>query len=555
MTNKEITLDKQVEEDIEKVKEIVSRAYFIPNGKKEKARTLYSAVNEQLSNGTRNSGQQINYLEAYENTLSVFRAASYELRKEMDVLTLEQKLGAEEKSLEVKKELTAETAKKIDEQTEEIRKQIADAIFFSNRYALYFAGQVGLSLLNSNKADVKNMFSFGTQYDASKDRDSLTGMLAKMATEDLTRIITEKNTKGEKADDNELKYTLEAIFTSWVSQFNWKTFKDIAEKYKVADLKLIFRNFSTQLGEFKSKSDRVEIDDKFMGINKKDIIGNEEYVSELWESMKRLLFWNGEKRENPLNPPASIFTFGEPGGGKTFTAHALTRSLAELAEEKGIPLKAFTFSITDIGSTYKDETPLKLNAIIEEINQHQGPVVMYMADADAVIPSRENYHATPEDIKLAGVFFSMFDGTRIPKGKFLPIMDANFTDKMGEAIKSRITSAKLLYLKRFSKPEEFADYAKGYMTKGNSTVGVKENEWLEIGQYLLDSGLNNREISNLLTNLRGDFKVPEELLGKGYEEAVNFRDNYLKSITKARILEEFETFTQTRMEIDRKSQE
>jgi hypothetical protein len=269
--------------------------------------------------------------------------------------------------------------------------------------------------------------------------------------------------------------------------------------------------------------------------------------------LKRLLCWDESRRENPLSPPQATFTFGDPGGGKTFTAHGLIREAAELAKRKGLPFWAFPLSITDIGSKYQNESPQKLNEYIEQIVAFPGAVAMYIADADAVIPSRENQHATPEDIKLAGVFFSMFDGSRIPKGKFLPIMDANFTDNMGEALKSRIMSAQLLELKRFASADEFSKYAKGYMTRGGAVVGVTEDGWNEIGQYLINSKLNNREISNLLNDLRSKFDVPDDLIDKDFDAKVKFRNEYLKGIDKAKILGVFDKFVETQMEIKRAS--
>src|SRR3989344_4549440 len=552
----EITLDKYVADEIPEVKKIIKNSYqgqqAASSFSKYKSRSIYTSVVESLSDGTRNTGDQLNYFEAFEKALAVFRTSSLELRKAMNILTLEQRFEAQKS---FGGEISTPVMEKQKDEMKGLEREIADSIFFSNRYALYMAGNVGLSLLKSEMADVKNTFSFGNAYDISKDRDSLTKWLGQVANEDFIRITSEKTAKGDKIKDEDLKYTLEAIFTSWINQFSWQPFESVIKGRGIEDLTLKYDTYSLKNGEFKRKSNIVVVDDKLMKIGRKDVIGNVEYVNEVYGSLKRLLAWNEEKKRNPLNPPGAIFTFGDPGLGKTFSAHALMQESAELAKKQGIPFWAFPFSITDIASTFKDETPMKLNEIINQINSFRGPVAMYMADADVVIPSRENAHATPEDNKLAGVFFSMFDGSRIPKGKFMPIMDANFMDKMGDAIKSRITSAKLLYLKRFEKPEDFAAYANSYMTKDGDEIGVKEDEWLEIGKYLLSTKVNNREIANILGDLRGGFDTPEELLAKGYDEQVRFRQDYTKSITKDKIVRRFTDFIQTRMDIERKSRE
>ena len=93
-TNKEINLDSQVESDLPNVRKIIARS-LVPSPEDEtKSSSLYSAIIEEFSEGTRSTPAQISYLDAYEKASTVFRAASLELRKSMDVLTLEQRLAA-----------------------------------------------------------------------------------------------------------------------------------------------------------------------------------------------------------------------------------------------------------------------------------------------------------------------------------------------------------------------------------------------------------------------------------------------------------------------------
>src|SRR3989338_6972492 len=96
---KEIILDELVPEDIPAVKKII--ATQAEDAKRRPAvKSLYSRVVDELSNGTRNTTAQIGYLEALEKSIAVFRTASLELRKHMDVQTLEQRLLAVHQALD-----------------------------------------------------------------------------------------------------------------------------------------------------------------------------------------------------------------------------------------------------------------------------------------------------------------------------------------------------------------------------------------------------------------------------------------------------------------------
>ncbi|MEK6845460.1 MAG: hypothetical protein AABY26_01770, partial [Nanoarchaeota archaeon] len=285
---------------------------------------LYRLVVDELSNGTRSNKEQLGYLEVLEQTLGVFRVAALELRKEMDVLTLEQRLGMHLQIVppEKKKEGTGDNEHDdgkvlplADKETQSLQRQISDLIFFSNRYALYFAGQVGLALLNSEPAKVENRFSFGTKYDSSKDRDDLTSRLAKVVQEDFSRIIVDKKSRQEKLGDEDLKYTLEAVFTSWINQFQWGTFAELGKSFGIDKLKLRWKGYSVQVGEFKKSYDTIVVDEKFMKAKRDDVIGNEDYKNQVWQSLLRLAGYDFEHQDNPFSPPGVIFTYGTPGGG------------------------------------------------------------------------------------------------------------------------------------------------------------------------------------------------------------------------------------------------
>ncbi len=368
----EISLDSYVAADGKKVKEIIRDGAGAARGggqalaKMGRTGSIYAEVVTLFSDNTRNTPSQIRYLEAYETALGVFRASALELRKAMDILTLEQRLAIQTPAAESQKALPGTASEN------PLTREINDAIFLSNRYALFLAGQVGLALLNSQPATTAKKFSFGSDYDASKDRDLLTAQLAETARGDIAKIVADRKGRDETPGDEDIQYSLEAIFTTWVQQFDYHTFKDIATARGIADATLRFGNFSATSGVFKRKYDVVILDDKFMNVTRDDVIASGEFGQVLWGNFLKLAAYQPDRKINPFDPAGVVFTYGEPGCGKTFTAHAYIRSLADLCRTKGLPFWGLTHSTTDYASHYQNKTANELSALAERSRNSQG---------------------------------------------------------------------------------------------------------------------------------------------------------------------------------------
>ncbi len=555
----EMELDKLVEPEIPLVRKIIAGETRI------RSQNLYDAVVRELSEGTRNTPEQLSYLGAYETAVAIFRAAALEIRKFMDVMTLEQRLDAHIQTLrdyEAAKASVGAAPKQEDDgegkngYEEGLRNKITDAIFFSNRYALHFAGQVGLEMLGMGNADVKSRAFFGSS-DTSTDRDGLTARLATDAADDLRRVIAGKRKAGEQTTDETLKVTMQMIFTAWAKQFSWETWKGVVESYGMESVKLRYKTYSLQSGSFSRKYDIVVVDEKFIpDIRREDVIGSQEFGRTLWRSLLKLGAYDPERRQNPLDPPLCIFTYGGPGGGKTFAAHACIQSLADLCRERGVPLWALTHSTTDYASHFQNLTANALAELGGRIRDFPGAVVMYVADADNILLSRKDPQLTAEQRQTLSVYLKMFDGTLIPKnGKFMAIMDSNDIEGIDEATKSRLFDL-VLELKRFDRAEDFAELARRGLTKGAAYSPVTEQEWLEIGTYLLESPLSNREIADhVIKRLRGDFEVNESVVGRQYDINAGLTNQHLGSITKPIIIGACEDYIQKRMEVERNSRE
>jgi hypothetical protein len=518
----EVVLDRAVEEEVGPVRALIASA---AGGD---GRTLYGVTLEDLALGTRNTAAQLACLEAFERAVAVFRCAALSLREAMDVLTLEQRRAA-----------TSEADLPVPD----------DAVFFSNRYALYLAGQVGLAELGEAPAAVERVFAFGEGHRASKDRDALASLLAATTADRLRRVTADP--ESTSLGDDRLRHVFQAVFTAWCRQFNWETWQETAAATGTARLTLRLGPYSVRAGEFRRRAETVEVDERLMHVTRSDVIGCETFADTLWRNLRMLACYDAERGANPFDPAFVIFTYGAPGGGKTFVSHAHIRSFVDLCRERGQAAWAMTHSTTDYASHFQNKTQNELAALATRINAFPGPVVLYIADADNIFQSRKDPRLSSEQYRTLAVYLKMFDGTLIPRnGKFLAIMDANYIDGIDDATKSRLFD-EIVELPRFERAEDFADLVRRTL----GPLALSEEEWLAVGRHLLASPLSNREIGHVVKRLRRGFEIPDRVFELSFTEQAAFRDRQLSTLTRATILEQFDSYISTRMEIERKSAE
>ena len=532
----EYNITDAVNNDLEKVRKIISNTGLdksLPN--RQPSETLYKVVNRELRDDTRLSDDQNKYLSIFETATAVFRTAAVDLRKAMDVYTLEERLNAKNAAAK--------------DETDPLRREIADSIMFSNRYALAFAGHVGLNLLGVEPATVDSLYSFD-KLDPSKDQEQQTAMLARRAVTDFNTAL-EARKKNPPVTDEDLKDTLAAMFTAWRNQFRWDTFKDVADKHNAKDALLKYDNFSVNAGDFKRSYNAVIVDDRFMSHRKEDIIGESELGLEMWKSLKKASAYSHEEKSNPHKKVVDrIFTFGSPGCGKTFTAHGTIQSWADICRAKGIPFRAWVHSPTDFGSKYQNETPKLLAQFAKEINDFPGHGIVYIADVDTVFFDRNSPDIRAEQKQTQAVYFQMLDGTLVKRnGKVIWVMDANYVDSIDDATKSRVMS-KVVEFKRFSKPEDFAQLSRKTIEKSAGNLKINENEWNTIGKYILDTPLSNREVDSVLSQIVGDYDIPDDLIGAPKAAHLDFIKDKFGYIDTDFIIQKFDDYITNRRNIE-----
>ena len=134
----------------------------------------------------------------------------------------------------------------------------------------------------------------------------------------------------------------------------------------------------------------------------------------------------------------------------------------------------------------------------------------------------------------------------------MAIMDANYVEGIDDATKSRLFD-KMVEMKRFDKPEYFAELARRAITSGLEGIPINDTEWQEIGQYILGTPLSHREVGHVLRDIGSGYEIPDEMIGAPFEADEKLVQDYLRSITKEAVLGRFSRYIETRAIIDEKS--
>jgi DNA polymerase III delta prime subunit len=454
-----------------------------------RAQSIYHHVHSVLDNRERNTSGEVEALQTLERAIATYQAMAETLRRGMDVET---------------RTILAE----VDGE----RKEQSDAeVFFSNRYALFVAGKTGLTLLGEmeNTEIAHIVETLGEQFQTSRQSSDVAALLSGSAADLVRRSIAEAKTAGGTPDEALLRSALRDLYTTWVNQFSWPTYADIAQRNGVDGVTFTIGNNSITAGQFKTQSSEVTTDSDVPNFQLSDVIGTNEIITRMGRWQQRQRKYDFNKRKAPLSLPPITMINGEPGTGKSFTAYALLNYHQEQCRRLGIPSWVRVLNTTKFASTYQNGSANNLHDWAMELLKFDGLVNVFAQDAHNMFIAQDDPHITPDQRQFVSVFFSMFDGTLIPKdGRVRFILDMNYTDKIDKALMSRIADD-IITVKRWEEPEPFAEYARIKIFGRNGETSIEASEWAKVGQYILDSNLNNRNLDNVFRQFK-DTTLKEE---------------------------------------------
>ncbi len=243
-----------------------------------------------------------------------------------------------------------------------------------------------------------------------------------------------------------------------------------------------------------------------------DIVGNEEYLRAGLRLARDVACYDLQQGRNPKRINPVLFGLGQPGCGKTVTAHAIGRYFLSYCAERGVPARFQVIRRTDWASSYQNASAANLVRIFrEEVYGFEGVCGVYWADIDTAIASRSSAGLRMEEKQNLGAVFGIFDGTLLPKdGKWFLVCDAN-TMNMDEAATSRIAQnpftvegpTEVGHHVRLMRDLMLADLA-AFLPDG-------QDAWERLGQAAVSLGLSGRAVEAVAGNVRAriqDFEYP-----------------------------------------------
>ncbi|HLP79596.1 MAG TPA: ATP-binding protein [Acidobacteriota bacterium] len=503
--------------------------------------SAYALVNKELANGTRITVPQVQILDVYEQALGIFQQSTQTLRKNMDVGSLELRL-------------TATHDQTTQDKPSATRADYVTSVQLANKYALAFAGHVGLSMLNRPLSATNDIYAFDADMSFSRDDETLTQNLVKQTQADMTKWFAKVRADGEKPSDEALKDVLAYTFTSWINQFRWSTHKDVAKARDIEGLTLKYDRFTIKDGAFSTKDNRVEIDERVMRLMPDDIIGNAKMKADVQQWLLKIALYDHSVAKNVEKVPMCTYIDGPPGCGKTVFANAHLQWIAQMCKDAQIPCWVGIHSATDYISHYQNQSAVELDKFAAKIRGFPGIVVQYIADVDTIFGNRAS-GMTQEEQKIFSTYLKMFDGSSIPKiGKVGFIMDANYSDGIDKATKSRIFGQTFV-MSPLATPQEFADYSKLSLTKG-LPIDMPQQQWLHLGEYLKSIELNNRQIGHVFDDIRsGNMVVSPEMLTWSFDKKLKFRLDSIGELSAEKIIAKFDAYLKTLAAMDARQQD
>ncbi|MCE1246372.1 MAG: AAA family ATPase [Firmicutes bacterium] len=318
-----------------------------------------------------------------------------------------------------------------------------------------------------------------------------------------------------------MKNTIEAM----VRDASFQPYREALENTKIDILDKSFEGFCYyQTGQEDSTG--------LMPADVSEIIGNEDYVKSALKLARDVAGYDIDAGVNPKRINPILFAMGNPGCGKTLTAHAIGNYFLNFTKEKGIRSRFVIIRRTDWASSYQNASAQNLIDIFKKnILGFKGVVGIYWPDIDTAFSARTESGLRNEEKNILGAVFGLFDGTILPKnGQWFMLCDANYLN-MDQATISRITQDPY-FVKGPVKPEDFVKLFRDVkLVKHRDFLNLTDEEWQKFGETCSKGNLSGRSMDNIsrkaITCIE-DFEFPEEY----YQADLSRKRDIIKQYSK-----------------------
>lgn len=357
---------------------------------------------------------------------------------------------------------------------------------------------------------------------------------------------SEKLITCSKAYFELLKNTMEAI----VKDSQYAPYREALEEITVNIMDKKFHGFSYTKGT-------VEESTGLIPVKLESVIGNKEYIRAAKRLSMDVAGYDFESGENPKKLNPILFAMGNPGCGKTITAHAIGNFFLNFCKERQIPAKFVIIRRTDWASSYQNASAQNLIDIFKKnILGFKGIVGVYWPDIDTAFGARGDSGLRNEEKNILGAVFGLFDGTILPKdGRWFMMCDANYLN-MDKATISRITQDPF-YVKGPETPEDFVTLFRDVMlSQHKKHMTLSEDEWLKIGNFCVEHKISGRGMDNIsrkVMNTIEDFELPEEYYKSDIIRKREIISEYSNSINYDQLLQTLENYLEFEKEAEEKA--
>ncbi len=355
---------------------------------------------------------------------------------------------------------------------------------------------------------------------------------------------SEKLITCSKAYFELLKNTMEAI----VKDSQYAPYREALEETPVTILDKRFHGFSYT-------KDTGEESTGIIPVKLESVIGNKEYIRAAKRLAMDIAGYDFESGENPKKLNPILFAMGNPGCGKTITAHAIGNFFLNFCKERQIPAKFVIIRRTDWASSYQNASAQNLIDIFKKnILGFKGVVGVYWPDIDTAFGARGDSGLRNEEKNILGAVFGLFDGTILPKdGRWFMMCDANYLN-MDKATISRITQDPF-YVRGPETPEDYVTLFRDVMlSQHKNHMNLSEEEWLKIGSFCMENKISGRGMDNIsrkVMNTIEDFELPEEYYKSDIIRKREIIDEYSNNVNYAQLLQTLNNY----LEFEKKAEE
>jgi AAA+ superfamily predicted ATPase len=238
-------------------------------------------------------------------------------------------------------------------------------------------------------------------------------------------------------------------------------------------------------------------------ISKMDVIGNEDALNAVENSVHHLMAYDKNERKNPYLYDGGFKQFillvGDSGGGKTLTFKYGISEAKRLAELNNLDFMAVSLDFED---SYQDGPLQILRHQLNSIVNDNQAYLIFVDEMESKFSSRKSLGPSESyETKTIREFLDFSNGLGYPnRGNYVLLGASNLPKKIDKAIRSRFKKG--TYLCEGPKTtEQKAKVLYNNLIEGINAGYVEVQDWCRMGELAFELNLSGRDLYECATNI------------------------------------------------------